>query len=111
MKILLHWLIATIAIAITAYILPGVHIDSVTAALVAAVILGAINAVIRPILIILTLPITIVTLGLFALVINALLVLLASAIVPGFTIDSFWWALLFSIVIAIVGGVLGKIKS
>lgn len=111
MKILLHWLIATIAIAITAYILPGAHIDSVTAALVAAVILGAINAVIRPILIILTLPITIVTLGLFALVINALLVMLASAIVPGFTIDSFWWALLFSIVIAIVGGVLGKIKS
>lgn len=106
MKTIIHFLVSAIAILITAYILPGVHIDGFLAALILAVVLGAINAILRPILIFLTLPLTIVTLGLFVLVINGLLIMLASYIVPGFTVASFWWALLFGIVLAIVSYIL-----
>jgi len=106
MKTLLHFIVSTIAILITAYILPGVHVSGLLAAFVLAVVLGAINLILRPILIFLTLPITIFTLGLFVLVINGLLVMLASYIVPGFTVDSFWSALLFGIVLAIINWVL-----
>lgn len=106
MKTFIHFIVSTIAILITAYILPGVHVSGLLAAFVLAVVLGAINLILRPILIFLTLPITIVTLGLFVLVINGLLVMLASYIVPGFTVDSFWWALLFGIVLAVINWVL-----
>ena len=106
MKTLIHFIVSTIAILITAYILPGVHVSGLLAAFVLAVVLGAINLILRPILIFLTLPITILTLGLFVLVINGLLVMLASYIVPGFTVDSFWYALLFGIVLAIVNWIL-----
>lgn len=109
MNLLLRWLVYTLAIAITGYLLPGVHIESFAAALVAALVLGLINAVLRPILIILTLPATILTLGLFILVINALLILLAANIVPGFSVDGFWWACLFGIILSLVNGVLMKI--
>lgn len=70
---------------------------------------GLINAIIRPILILLTLPLNILTLGLFTLVINALLIMLAAAIVPGFTVQGFWWALLFGLVLAVINYVLGAI--
>ena len=106
MKIIIHWIVSALAILVTAYVLPGVNVDGLTAALVLAVVLGAINAFLRPLLIVLTLPISIMTLGLFVLVINALLVLLASYIVPGFAVANFWWALLFGIVLAIVSSVL-----
>ena len=106
MKILIHWFIAALAILISAYILPGVHVTGLLAALVLAVVLGAINAFLRPLLVILTLPISIVTLGLFALVINGLLIVLASYIVPGFAVDGFGWAFLFGIVLAIVSSIL-----
>ncbi len=102
MKTLIHFIVSALAILIAAYVLPGVHVNGIIAALVLAVVLGAINLILRPILIILTLPITVLTLGLFVLVINGLLVMLTSYIVPGFTIDNFWWALLFGIVLAIV---------
>ena len=102
MSFLLQWLINGVAIIITAYLLPGVAVEGFLAALVTALILGLVNAVIRPILVILTLPLTILTLGLFTLVINALLIMLAAAIVPGFAVHGFWWALLFGIVLAIV---------
>src|SRR3989344_5912336 len=104
MKLFLHWLVAALAIGIAAYIVPGVNVTLV-GALIAAVVLGALNLFVRPILIILTLPITILTLGLFSLVINAVLVLLASALVPGFAVDGFWTALLFAIVLAIINWV------
>jgi len=91
--------------------LPGVTLDGFVAALIVAVVLGAINAFVRPILVVLTLPITIMTLGLFVLVINALLVLLASSIVPGFAVASFWWALAFGIVLAIVSAVLESFEK
>ncbi|KKT25190.1 MAG: hypothetical protein UW07_C0001G0022 [Candidatus Nomurabacteria bacterium GW2011_GWF2_43_8] len=111
MKTLIHFIVSALAILVTAYILPGVHVDGIVAALVLAVVLGVINTILRPILVFLTLPLTIVTLGLFILVINGLLVMLASYIVPGFTVASFWWALLFGIVLAIVSWVLERFEK
>ena len=106
-----HWLLSTIAVMISAYVLPGVAVSGFVAALVTAVVLGIINAVIRPLAIILTLPLTIVTLGLFALVINAVLVLLAAAVVPGFAVASFWWALAFSLVLSLVNAALYSFRK
>jgi putative membrane protein len=109
MNILANWFVITVAILIAAYLLPGVSIRSLGAAIVTALVLGLINAVLRPILVVLTLPITILTLGLFIFVLNALLVLLTSSIVPGFEVRSFWWALLFSVVFSIVSFVIHRI--
>ena len=106
MKTIIHWVVSALAILVTAYILPGVHLSGPLAALVLAVVLGAINAILRPILVILTLPITIVTLGLWVLFVNGFLVILASYIVPGFEVANFWWAFLFGIVLAVVSWVL-----
>jgi putative membrane protein len=108
-RILVNWLITTAAILISAYLLPGVALRSLGAAVVTALVLGLINAIIRPILVVLTFPITIVTLGLFIFVLNALLVLLTSAIVPGFEVRGFWWALLFSLIFSVVSFVLHRI--
>lgn len=104
MKLFFHWFIATLAILISAYVIPGVTI-TLSGALVAAVVLGALNLFIRPILLVLTLPITIVTLGIFSLVINAALVLLAAYLVPGFSVAGFWAAFLFALVLSIVNWV------
>ncbi|HEX8974607.1 MAG TPA: phage holin family protein [Patescibacteria group bacterium] len=107
MKILIHWLLSALAVVIAAYLLPqGIFVKSFFVALVVAVVLGFLNAVIRPILIVLTLPIEILTLGLFTFVINAGLVMLASAVVPGFQVASFWWALAFSLILSIINAVL-----
>jgi putative membrane protein len=106
MKTIIHFVVSALAILITAYILPGVHVDGFLVAFIIAVVLGVINIFLRPILIVLTLPLTVVTLGLFVLVINGLLVLLASYLVAGFVVDNFWWAFLFGIVLAIVSWVL-----
>ena len=102
MSILISWFVSALAILAASYLLPGVHIAGFLTALVVAVVLGIINAIIKPILVILTLPINILTLGLFTLVINAFLVLLTCAIVPGFKVDGFLWALIFSIVLSII---------
>jgi putative membrane protein len=91
-----------------AYILPGVHVLSFWTALVVALVLGVLNILIKPLLIILTLPVTIITFGLFLLVINALIVLLTSHIVPGFRVDSFWWAFLFSILVSLINLAISK---
>ncbi|HXV19408.1 MAG TPA: phage holin family protein [Desulfuromonadales bacterium] len=111
MNFLLQWLVSGLAIIITAYLLPGVRVAGFFAALVTALILGLINAFIRPVLILLTLPLNILTLGLFTLVINALLIMLAAAIVPGFSVQGFWWALLFGLVLAVIGYFLGAIVN
>ncbi len=105
MKIIINWVISALAILVTAYVLPGATVEGIMPALVLAVVLGAINAFLKPILLVLTLPINILTLGLFTLVINAALVMLAAMIVPGFAIASFWWALLFAVVLSIVNWV------
>ncbi len=104
MKLFFHWFVATLSIIIAAYIVPNVSI-TLSGALIASVVLGALNLFIRPILLILTLPITIVTLGLFSLVINALLVMLASLLVPGFFIGGFWTALLFALALSVINWV------
>lgn len=111
MKILIHWFISALAILVTAYILPGVHVGGFMTALVLAVVLGIVNAVLRPILIFLTLPITLLTMGIFVLFINALLVMLAAYIVPGFTVVSFWWAFIFAIVLAIIDSALSMFEK
>ncbi len=104
MKLFFHWLVATIAILVTAYLVPGVTV-TLTGAVIAAVVLGILNLFVRPILFILTLPLTILTLGLFSLVINALLVWLAGSVVPGFVVAGFWWAVLFAVVLSVVNWV------
>lgn len=104
MRLFIHWLISALAIGIAAYIVPGVSVTLVSA-LIAAVVLGALNLFIRPIILALTLPINVVTLGLFTLVINAALVLLAAMVVPDFVVDGFWTALLFGLVLAIINWV------
>ena len=102
MNILVNWLVSTLVVIIAAYLLPGVHVENFWTALVVAVVLGILNLLLKPLLILLTLPVTIVTFGLFLLVINALLILLTSSIVPGFTVDGFWWAMLFSILLSLI---------
>lgn len=102
MGFILKWLLNGLAIVITAYLLPGVRLSGFGAALIAALVLGLINTFLKPVLILLTLPLNILTLGLLTFVINALLIMLTSAIVSGFSVDGFWWALLFSLVLSIV---------
>ncbi len=109
MKFLLSWLLSALAIVITAYLLPGVELAGFFAALVTALILGLINAFLRPLLVLLTLPLTILTLGLFTLVINAVLILLAAAVVPGFAVHGFWWAFVFGLVLAVINFALGAL--
>jgi len=102
MKGLLQWIISSVAVYITAYLLSGVVIESVLVAVITALIIGLINSILKPILFVLTLPINILTLGLFSLITNGLLIMLADFIVPGFEVENFWWALLFSIILSIV---------
>jgi putative membrane protein len=101
MKLLLIWFLNALALLTVAYVLPGIHVDGFTAALVAALILGLINTLLRPLLILLTLPVTVVTLGLFILVINGLLFWFAGSVLKGFEVSGFWvgvlGALLYSI--------------
>ena len=109
MNILARWLINALAIIVAAYLVKGVYVNNFTTALAAALILGIINITIRPILFFLTLPITILTLGLFTFVINACMILLASAIVPGFIVVNFWVALLFSLILTLINYFLNRI--
>ena len=111
MNFILNLLInAVSAFVLAKYILKaGVEINGFMPALIFALILGLVNAIVKPILIILTIPITILSLGLFIFVINALMVMLAAYFVPGFKIDGFWWALGFSILLTIVSSVLSSL--
>jgi len=107
MNILLRILISGIAIIVTSYLLPGVHIESFLSAVIVAAVLALLNSILKPFLVVLTIPVTILTLGLFLLVINALIILIASSIVPGFIVDGFWWALIFSIILSFISYLLG----
>ncbi|KKP67671.1 MAG: hypothetical protein UR66_C0003G0137 [Candidatus Moranbacteria bacterium GW2011_GWE1_35_17] len=109
MKYLINWIVMTLAVFISAQLIPGVSVDSFFVAFIAALVLGIINVILKPILLILTLPINIFTLGLFTLVINAFLVLLASNLVDGFRVAGFWWALLFSLVMSVVHSALHQV--
>ena len=107
MNILLRILISAVAVLLTSYLLPGVHINNFLSALIVAVVLAILNGILKPVLIVLTIPITILTLGLFLLVINALIILIASSVISGFYVDGFWWALLFSIILSFISYLLG----
>jgi putative membrane protein len=102
MKILLGWAINALALLAIPYLLSGVHVKSFVTALVVALVLGLLNTLIRPILVLLTLPITILTLGLFIFVINGLLFWLVGSFTEGFKVDGFWWAVAGAIVYSIV---------
>ena len=103
-RFLIHWLVIALALWVTAYILPGVAFSSTTALAVAAIVLGVINALVRPILTVLTLPITILTLGLFLLLLNAAMLNLAGWFVDGFEVVGFWSAVFGAIVVSVVSG-------
>jgi putative membrane protein len=102
MNIALKIVISAVVAFALSYVLSGVHMHSFATALILAVVLALLNLVVKPILVILTLPITIITFGLFLFVINALIILLAAKFVNGFQIDGFWWALLFSLLLSIL---------
>jgi putative membrane protein len=109
MGILLNWLASALVIIIASYIVPGVHVATFWTALLVAVVLGIFNVLLKPLLILLTLPINILTLGLFTIIINAIIILLVSKLVPGFTIDSFWSAILFSLLASLINIIVAKI--
>ncbi len=111
MSIIINLLISGLAVFVSAYILPGVSVTGFGSALVAAVVLGIVNVFIKPVISIFALPITILTLGLFSIVINGLLVLLVSAIVPGFDVDGFLWAIVFAFVLSLINGFLGMLSK
>jgi len=106
MKLIVRLLLNAIAVVVIAKFLNGVSVDSYTTAVVVAVVISVLNLLVKPVLIILTLPITIMTLGLFLLVINALIILLADKLIDGFSVNGLWVALLFSILLSILQSVL-----
>ncbi len=108
MKLLVRLLITSFALVLATYIVPGIAVDGPYTALIAALVLGILNAVIRPVLVLLTLPVTILTLGLFIFVINASLFLFVASFVDGFSVDGFLPALLGSILVSIISGIANK---
>jgi putative membrane protein len=102
MRLLSKWIISTLAILLAAYLIPGIGVSGVYIAIIIALLLGLINAVIRPIVVILTLPINIVTLGLFTFIINGFFFWLLSTFIKGFQINGFWTAVLGALVVSII---------
>ena len=113
-RFLTHWLTTAVALGAASWILPGVTVSSATALLVAALVLGFVNAVVRPVLVLMTLPFTLVTLGLFYFVVNGLAFGLAAWLVPGFGVRSFVWAILGAFIVGLVSwfiGGFGQVRS
>lgn len=106
MKLLIELVTRMIVLLITAYVVPGFHIDSYSTALIVALVLGILNMLLKPLLVLFTLPATILSFGLFLFVINAILLIVASQFVKGFRIDSFFTAVIAAIVISIVSSIL-----
>jgi putative membrane protein len=104
--VLLRWLVLTAAVLISCWLLDGIIVSGVFSALLAAALLGILNAFFRPILILLTLPVNILTLGLFTFVINALMLMIVSAVIPGFVVRGFWTAVLGALIIGAVSWML-----
>lgn len=106
MKFIIKLLLNALAVVVLSKVLNGVSVDSYTTAIIVAVVLSVLNLLVKPFLILLTLPITIVTLGLFLLVVNALIILLADNLIDGFSVDGIWTAILFSILLSILQSIL-----
>ncbi|QHS61726.1 phage holin family protein [Chitinophaga agri] len=111
MNIIIRLLVTALAAMVTAYILPGVHLPDFKTALILALVLAILNLLVKPVLILLTLPVTVITLGLFLLVINAVIILLAANLVDRFEVDGFFWALLFSIVLSVINSIMHGIAG
>jgi putative membrane protein len=109
MTLILVWLLNAVALLIVAYLLPGITVVGFGSALIAALVLGLLNMLVKPVLVLLTLPITIVTLGLFLLVLNALLFWLAGSILKGFQVSGFWWAVAGALLYSIISGLLSRL--
>lgn len=113
MKSFIRWIgklfASALAVMIVAYILPGVHVKDFITGLLVAVVLSLLNNLLKPVLIVLTIPVTILTFGFFLLVINSAIILLAGSLVPHFNVDGFWWALLFSILLSFVNSLFESI--
>ncbi len=107
MNLLTRIIISTISVIVVAYVLPGVEVSSPYTAFVVAIILALLNVIVKPILIILTLPVTILTLGLFLLVINGLIVLIANHFIDGFSVSGLFIAIIFSLLVSLINGLLG----
>jgi len=109
MELILVWILNAVALLIVAYVLPGITVASFGSALIAALVLGLLNTLVKPFLVLLTLPITVVTLGLFLLVLNALVFWFAGSILKGFQVAGFWWALAGAIIYSLVSGLLSRL--
>jgi putative membrane protein len=105
-NLLIRLLLSAVGIVIAAALLKsGVHVENYGTAFIAAAVLALLNSTLRPILVILTIPVTVITLGLFLLVINALMVMLASALIDGFYVDNFWYALFFGLIVSVINSI------
>ena len=111
MNIIIRFLLSGVAVMLTAYLLPGVEVQDYWAALLVAVLISLSNVIIKPILVVLTIPITIISLGLFLLVINAIIILMVDSLVDGFEVDGFWWALGFSLILSIFNSLFGDLTK
>lgn len=111
MKIITNLLISTVAVVIGSYLIPGIQVDGFIVAIVVAFIIGLFNAFLKPILVILTIPATFFTLGLFLFVIDAVIILLAGRLINGFVVEGFWPALFFSMVIGLISWLLTDKKN
>ena len=109
MKFLIRFLVTAILVMLIAHFMNSVHVADFVTSLIVALVLGLLNVFVRPILVLLTFPVTIVTLGLFLLIINAVIIVLCTHIVGGFSVDSFWTAIIFSIVLSILQSIMNKI--
>lgn len=110
-RFLAHWLTTALALGAVAWILPGVVITSLPALAVAALVLGLVNAVVKPLLLLLTLPLTVLSLGVFYLVVNGLAFAFAALLVPGFEVRSFFWAMLGAALVGLVSMFIGGFRS
>lgn len=106
MKLIIQLLLTAIVVLVLAEILPGAHVDSITTSLIVAAVLALLNITVKPLLVFLTLPATLITFGLFLLVINAVIIMLIDWLISGFSIDGFWWALLFSLLLTFIQSIL-----
>ena len=102
MNFIIKYAFTAVVVFATGYLLPGVTVESFWIALIVALVLALLNTIVKPILVVLTIPVTIITFGLFLLVINALIVLFADYFIEGFEVANFWWALLFSVIVSLV---------
>jgi len=111
MNIIVRFLLNGLAVFLTDYLLSGVHIENYGYAILVAIVLSLVNAIVKPVLIIFTIPITFVTMGLFLLVINAMMIQLTDWFIDGFTVEGFWWALAFSIILWLFNSMFGDLTK